>query len=81
MSRYKPEWYEVVWEIGKGDKEHYEQFSPICRPNAAALYRVKQEEARKVPCSNVRFYLTHIDRPYDMLHKSFHMADGTWVED
>jgi len=77
VGRHKPEWYEVVWEIGKADSEHYEQFPPIQRPNAAALYSVKQQEVMKTPCSNVRMYLTHTDRPYDLLHKTFHMVDGT----
>ena len=78
---YKPEWYEVVWELGAEDSEHTQLFQPIQRPNAAALYAQKQLEVSTVPCSNVRMYLTHTNKPYDLLHSMYHMADGSTMED
>ncbi len=70
MSKYKPEWYEVVWTLGINGKEQSKLFPPEQKDKADLFLKEKIDEVMKTPYSDVRMYLTHTNKLYDILYST-----------
>ena len=77
---YKPEWYDIVWNIGIDGKEQSKMFPPEQKDKANLFYREKVSEISKTLGSDVIMYLTHTNKLYDIICKAIYNRNGELIE-